>query len=148
MKCRIYHYKDTILQHCNFQCLLHFIGGIVISLHVHIVFIMLLPFQHATRIYCMLKVKPTFLLPFYVCGGNRYKPTHGLREINIIALVALMLANMIIHPDNKGHGANNGTHLGPTGPRWARVGPMNFAIWTHTRQCTWYLSKGWGPVFQ
>ena len=27
-------------------------------------------------------------------------------------------------PDNKVHGAN----MGPTGPRWPRVGPMNFAI--------------------
>ena len=32
-------------------------------------------------------------------------------------------------PWEQGSWGQHGAHLGPTGPRWPQVGPMNFAIW-------------------
>ena len=43
----------------------------------------------------------------------------------LFIVLPMNIVHVCIYPDSKVHVA----HLGPTGPRWAHVGPMHFAIW-------------------
>ena len=58
--------------------------------------------------------------------GHNVKPNNeNPNSWNILQYFCRPKINL---PDSKVHGAQHGAHLGPVGPRWAHVGPMNLAI--------------------
>ena len=60
-------------------------------------------------------------------------------EPGVSMLAALLVAPRL--PRWQGSWGQHGVHLGPTGPRWAHDGPMNFAVWvvmTTTPSATWW----------
>ena len=68
-----------------------------------------------------------------------YQIKYALTQIHLSLLFAKVFSHSCIpvitmqrytNPDNvQGSWGQHGAHLGPTGPRWPHVDPMNFAIW-------------------
>ena len=58
-----------------------------------------------------------------VCGEHNYQVLFCMQ------LSGLWLMWLPSFPWKQDSWGQHEAHLGPTGPRWAHVGPMNFAIW-------------------
>ena len=54
-----------------------------------------------------------------------------LNCLTLICARLLVWTRLVLKPntDSQDSWDQNGAHLGPTGPRWPHVGPMNFALW-------------------
>ena len=68
------------------------------------------------------------------------KPLGKVASIYIHSICLFVIIYKDTSPDSYVYGANMGPS-GPTGPRWANVGPMNFVIWVDF--CHYGLGAWW-----
>ena len=64
-----------------------------------------------------------FFVKAHICGECNYQVLFCMQ------LSGLWFMWLPSFPRKQGSWGQHGAHLGPTGPRWAHVGPINFAIW-------------------